>query len=190
MKKARRPARAVFLDRDGVIIDEVHFLTRPGQMRLIPGAARAIRRLRKAGLKAVVVTNQSAIARGWITHEDLARIHARLERELRKRGARLDAVYYCPHHPRVGDKVRCRCRKPGLKLLKAARRRFGLDLGASYFIGDTTVDVKTARNAGCTAILVRTGKAGKDESYKVKADKTFRDLSAAADWIIEVEGKS
>lgn len=189
MKISRRKSRAAFLDRDGVIVGDVHYLCRPDQLRLLPGAARAIRRLRRAGFKAVVVSNQSGVARGYLTLKDLQGIHRRLDLLLRSRGARLDGVYYCPHHPRIGRKGRCLCRKPKIGMLKAAARKLDLDLESCYVIGDTTTDIRTARNAGCRALLVRTGQAGKDGRYKAKPDRVFRDLAEAADWIVKAEGR-
>ena len=180
----RSKNRAVFLDRDGVIIKEVNYLRRPEQMRIIPGAAGAIARLRRAGFKVVVVSNQSVIARGHLTRRGLDVIHRLLRRELLRRGARLNAIYYCPHHPRVGLRVKCGCRKPAIGMLKAAARRFKLDLKACAMVGDMTVDLRTARNAGCAAILVRTGKGGRDGRYKAKPDAVCRNLGAAASWIL------
>ncbi|MDD5657124.1 MAG: HAD-IIIA family hydrolase [Elusimicrobia bacterium] len=178
--------RAVFLDRDGVIVEEVDYLRRLDQLRLLPGSAVAIRRLRAAGLKVVVVTNQSAVGRGWLSLPALRRIHAALRRRLGARGARLDAIYFCPHLPAAGGRA-CACRKPALGLLRRARRRFGLDFKRSYFIGDSTTDLRTARAAGCAAVLVRTGKGGRDGRYRVKPDRVCRDLAAAADWILARE---
>lgn len=111
-------------------------------------------------------------------------IHRALRRRLRAAGARLDGLYFCPHHPEVGRIRNCRCRKPGIGMLEAAKARFKLDLKASVFVGDTTTDVRTALNAGCRAVLVRTGKAGKDGAYKAVPHKVCADLSGAADWIL------
>ncbi len=175
---------AVFLDRDGVVIEEVDYLSRPEQLKLIPGAARAIARLRKAGLKVVVITNQSGVARGYLTLKTLREVHALLRRRLAAQGAALDGLYFCPHLPaRAGGKG-CDCRKPGLSLLKRAQARFHLDFSRSYFVGDSTTDVLTAKRAGCTAVLVRTGKAGRDGVYRVQPHRVCRNLPAAADWII------
>lgn len=180
-----KPARAVFLDRDGVIVEEVDYLVDPKKARLVPGSARAIVRLREAGFKAIVVSNQSAVARGMLTLRGLARVTAAIKGLLKEEGARLDAVYYCPHHPEAGRRVRCRCRKPGLALLEKAARRFKLDLKASYYVGDTTTDMLTAERAGLPGLLVATGYGGKDRAYRVRPRKRFADLAAAADWILE-----
>ncbi len=177
-------AKAVFLDRDGVLIEEVNYLRHIKQLRLLPGAARAVARLRAAGWKAVVVTNQSGVARGYVSRTGLTRIHRELRRRLKAAGARLDGLYFCPHHPDFGRARKCRCRKPGIALLEAAKKRFKLDLKASVFVGDTTTDMRTARNAGCRAVLVRTGKGGKDGAYKAAPHKICADLAGAADWIL------
>ena len=182
--KPRARGRAVFLDRDGVIVEEVNYLSSPGQLRLIPGSAGAIARLRKAGFRAVVVSNQSAVARGLLSLKGLGEIHRALVRLLRRRGARLDAIYFCPHHPRAGGRKGCGCRKPKTGMIEAAARRFRLDLSRCYLVGDSTTDIRTALNAGCRPVLVRTGKAGKDGLYRAKPEKVCRDLSRAADWIL------
>ena len=180
MKPGRTPRRAVFLDRDGVIVREVDYLSRISQLKVIPGAARAMRNLRAAGFKVVVVTNQSGVARGMFSLAQLARIHRELKKRLAMSGAKWDALYFSPHHPDSGHPMR----KPGSGMLLAAKRRFRLDLTSSYLVGDTTTDIKTARNARCTAILVRTGYAGRDRRYNVKPDRRCDDLAAAARWII------
>jgi len=184
----RRQNRAAFLDRDGVVIAEVDYLRRPEQVRLLPGAARAIVRLRRAGFKVVVATNQSGVARGYLSQVALHEIHGLMRRLLAVRGARLDALYFCPHLPREAGGRRCPCRKPALGMLRRARRRFGLDLKRSYFVGDSTTDVLTARRAGCRAVLVRTGKGGRDGVYRARPHKVCRDLAAAAKWILRQEG--
>jgi len=185
--------KAVFLDRDGVVITEADYLRDEKDLSLMPGAAAALVRLRRAGFKLVVVTNQSGVARGYFTLSTLARIHRTLRRLLRQKGARLDAIYFCPHHPEAaaGGRhpagVRCRCRKPGTAMIEKATKRFSIDLPSSYFVGDTTTDVKTAKNAGCRSILVKTGYGGKDGAYRVKPDAAARDLSHAARLILARE---
>ena len=173
---------AAFLDRDGVLLRFVDHLSDPGRVRLLAGACAAVRLLRRAGLPVIVISNQPAVARGLLDERGLAEIHARMLAALRRGGARLDAAYYCPHHPDFGR--RCRCRKPGTAMLEAAARRFGLDLRASWLVGDTTVDLKTARNAGCVGLLVRTGRGGRDRKFAVRPARSFRNLLAAARWIV------
>jgi len=175
----------VFLDRDGVVVEEVDYLRRPSQLKLIPGAAEAIVRLRRAGFLVVVVSNQSGIARGYFTLGDLRKIHAKLRAELKARGARLDAIYFCPHHPEAGARVDCACRKPKIGMLLEAKKRFKIDFKKSFLVGDASADMGAARKAGVAAILVSTGYAGKDGKNKMaKPDARVKDLGAAADWIL------
>jgi D-glycero-D-manno-heptose 1,7-bisphosphate phosphatase len=173
--------RAVFLDRDGVLVEERDYLSRPDQLSVLPGVPKALKELRAAGYKLVVVTNQSGVARGYFSLAMLGRIHRELKRRLAESGAKWDALYFSPHGPDSAHPWR----KPGIGMLKAAKKRFGLDLKSSFFVGDTTADVQTALNAGCTAILVRTGHGGRDGKHpKAKPDKTCADLAAATRWIL------
>jgi D-glycero-D-manno-heptose 1,7-bisphosphate phosphatase len=154
-----RPA-AIFLDRDGTINEDVGYAAHPNEISLYPYAGEAIRLINEAGLKTIVVTNQSGIARGFLNETMLERIHDHLRGELARQGARLDAFYYCPHHPRIGpqpyQKV-CRCRKPQTGMLELAAREHGIDLAASYVIGDKVSDINLAVNAGSRGVLVKTG---------------------------------
>jgi len=183
VRKRAPKRRAVFLDRDGVINREVDYLSRVEQIAVLPGAPQALKALRAAGFKVVVVTNQSGVARGYFSEAQLRRIHRELKKRLARAGGKWDALYYSPHAADSAHPMR----KPGIGMLKKAQTRFRLDLKASYFVGDTTTDVQTARNAGCVAVLVRTGKGGRDGKYAVKADRTCRDLAAAARWILARE---
>jgi D-glycero-D-manno-heptose 1,7-bisphosphate phosphatase len=154
----RRPA--VFFDRDGTLNEEIEFLSVPEQLRLISGAGRAVRAINEGGFLAFVISNQSGIARGLFTEEDLIPIHAKFEKELGASGARVDRIYYCPHHPTAGIppyRVDCDCRKPRTGMLRRAEKDMGADLSRSYVIGDRIVDVLAARNAGAKGILVLTG---------------------------------
>ena len=176
--------RAVFMDRDGVLIKEVNYLSRLEDMKLIPMAAQSIAKLRAAGFKTIVISNQSAVARGFLSLSDLGRITRVLRSDLLKQNssAKLDAIYYCPHHPDF-DKP-CACRKPGIELILKAQKRFKIDLKSSYFIGDTSVDMLAAKNAGCVPLLVKTGKAGKDGLHKAKPRKVCKNLAVATRWIL------
>ena len=152
--------QAVFLDRDGTINEEVGYLDRMEKLQLIPGAAEAIRLINKSGMKAVVVTNQSGVARGIFTESFVAETHARLGEMLRAEGASLDGIYYCPHHPTEGrgDYLRvCECRKPAPGLLLRAAAELHLDPARSYMVGDTLKDIEAGGRAGAQGILVRTG---------------------------------
>jgi histidinol-phosphate phosphatase family protein len=143
---------AVFLDRDGTLIDDEHYLADPDRVRLRPGAARAVRRLREAGLATVVVTNQSGIARGLFGEAEYEAVRARLDALLAAEGAALDASYHCPHHPDFGEA--CACRKPGIALFQQAASEHALDLARSAFVGDRFRDVAPAARFGALGVLV------------------------------------
>ncbi|MBI4428834.1 MAG: D-glycero-beta-D-manno-heptose 1,7-bisphosphate 7-phosphatase [Ignavibacteriales bacterium] len=150
----------IFFDRDGTINAEVDFLSDPDELELLPGVAEAIREANELGLKVFVITNQSGIARGFLSEHDLEKVHKKLRALLSVRGARIDKIYYCPHHPEFGKQpynVACDCRKPNTGMLKAAARTFGVDLLKSFVVGDRFVDMKAGENAGCTTVLVLTG---------------------------------
>jgi histidinol-phosphate phosphatase family protein len=188
--EVKRPA--IFLDRDGTINEEVSYLTRPEQLKLIPGAAAGIRQLREAGYRIAVITNQPVIARGDLTAAGLLRIHDHMEMELSREGAFLDGIYYCPHHPNKGFegerpelKFECECRKPGVGMVRRAVSELNLDLRGSWLIGDRTGDVQTAYNCGVRAVLVRTGIGGRDRCYGAAPGYVFDDLAAAARFIVQ-----
>ncbi len=150
----------VFFDRDGTINTEIDFLTRPEEVRLIPQAARAIREANELGVKVLIITNQSGIARGLLTESDLSAIHKRLIDLLYQEGARLDGIYYCPHHPDYGlppYKKVCNCRKPQTGMLEQAADEHRIDLRKSFVIGDRCVDMMAGKSAGCGTALVLTG---------------------------------
>ena len=152
--------RAVFIDRDGTISEEVGYINHPSRYRVFPYAAEAVRTLNEAGWLALLVTNQAGVARGYFAEEMIGRVHAILARELERGGARLDAVYYCPHHPSVGEapyRAACDCRKPRPGLIRRAAEDFDLDLAASWMVGDRHSDVVLARNAGVRAAFVLSG---------------------------------
>ncbi|MBV9773562.1 MAG: HAD family hydrolase, partial [Gemmatimonadetes bacterium] len=128
---------AVFLDRDGTVIHDAEYLSDPAGVRLMPGAGEAVARLNRAGIPVVLVTNQSGIGRGYFTEADFRAVQARLAEVLAAAGARLDAVYYCPHGPDDG----CDCRKPALGLWLRAAREMGLDLERSWYVGDRARDL-------------------------------------------------
>lgn len=166
-RNLRNKQKAVFLDRDGTINKYVGFLTRPEQFDLLPGAADAIRMINKSGYLAIVVTNQPVIARGDCTWEELQQIHDKMETELGKEGAFLDAIYVCPHHPEKGFederpeyKFDCECRKPKPGLLLQAARDFNIDLSQSYMVGDSERDTSAGEVCGIKkSILIETNEA-------------------------------
>lgn len=174
--------RAVFLDRDGTINIEKDYLYRIADLEFVPGAAEAVRMLNDSGYFVVVVTNQSGVARGYYTEEDVEILHRHIGRELEKSGARIDAWLYCPHHPdgRGSYALPCKCRKPLPGMLKEAARRFNIDLDASIMIGDKLADISAGQAAGCRTILVRTGYGTEEESLVSDSTCVFDDLLSAA----------
>ena len=166
--------RAVFLDRDDTIMVDAVYTKDPEDVRLLPGAAEGIRVLADAGFLNVIATNQSGLGRGYFTEEDLAAVNGRLRHELRARGADYDALYYCPHQP----EDTCDCRKPKPGLLLRAAADLGIDLDASYCIGDREWDVEAGRAAGMRTILVTNGQHG--ENLGVQPDHVASDLTEAA----------
>ena len=181
---------AVFLDRDGTVIREADYLRAPEQLRLLPRASAAIRRLNEAGFVVVVTTNQSGIARGILSETDLALTHDVLQQRLARRGAHLDAIYYCPHHPEIGPakyRRRCQCRKPEPGMLLEAAAELGLDFSRSFSVGDSARDLLAGRRVGCRTVLVRTGygrRAEADYGDQLPADHIADDLAGAVDWIV------
>lgn len=177
--------RAVFLDRDGVIIDNKHHLTKLSDVKFIRGSAQAIKLLNK-NFRVIVVSNQSVVARKKSTKAKVKKINDHIKRKLAEEGACIDAFYYCPHHPDFSGK--CLCRKPAIGMLLKAKEKFGLDLYKSFFIGDKTHDIKAGKNACCTTILVKTGYGGSDEEYAVRPDYTEKNLLAAAKRVDSLTG--
>ena len=152
--------RAVFIDRDGTISEEVGYVNHVSRYRVFPFAAEAVRALNDAGWLAVLVTNQAGVARGYFAEEMVGAVHGLLARELERGGARLDAVYYCPHHPAVGEppyRQDCDCRKPRPGLIRRASDELSVDLDSSWMVGDRYGDVELARNAGLRSAFVLSG---------------------------------
>ncbi|MGX5800338.1 HAD-IIIA family hydrolase [Bradyrhizobium sp. Arg314] len=187
------PQKAVFLDRDGCInVDHGH-IDRPERFELIEGAAAAIGCFNRAEYRTIVVTNQPVVARGDCSVRDLRMIHNKMETELGRRGAFVDAIYFCPHHPDRGFagevealKVRCECRKPSTGLVDDAVQALNIDRSQSWIIGDSSTDVALAKRSGIRSILVETGAGGLDSKYLVMPDYTVPDLFAAANFILTV----
>ena len=185
--------RAVFLDRDGTVNEEVGYLSDLRRLRLIPGAGAAIRRLNEAGLKVVLVTNQSGVARGYFPESFVHDTHALLETMLREEGARLDGIYYCPHHPTAGNSLHtmaCDCRKPGTGLIDRAARELDIDVKNSFTAGDKWSDIELGQRAGTRTVLVRTGFAPDDPGNirppQVRdPDFLAHTIAEAVDWIIK-----
>jgi D-glycero-D-manno-heptose 1,7-bisphosphate phosphatase len=172
---------AVFLDRDGTIIEDTGYPAEPAAVRLLPGAAPAIARLNQAGIPAIVVTNQSGIARGLLDEPAYAAVARQLEALLAAEGARLDADYHCPHHPDITGP--CECRKPGPLLYRMAAADHRLDLAESWWVGDRMRDVVPAERLGGRGILIAHLPGNEPSSAGVRFP-VVRDLSAAVDIIL------
>ena len=184
--------RAILMDRDGVLNEEVNYLQRPEQLKLIDGTAEAVKKINNSDYLAIVTTNQSVVARGLCSENDVAEIHKKLDVLLGEKHAFLDDVYYCPHHPDMGFegenkqyKIECECRKPKTGMLLQAQLDFNVDKKKSFLIGDATVDIMTGVNSDIKTILVRTGYAGKDRKYDCLPDFIFENLKEAVDFVID-----
>lgn len=186
MSVAERPA--VFLDRDGTLVVERHYLSDPADVELVPGAAAAIGALHDAGYAVVVVTNQSGIARGLYSAADFHAVQRRIEAILARDGVRLDGVYHCPHHPDFTGP--CECRKPATGLYRRAARELGLDPRQSVFIGDRVKDVRPAEAFGASGILVRTGYGREHEDRTPEGVAVVDDLPAAVDRVLGHLGRA
>lgn len=179
--------RAVFIDRDGTISEEVGYINHASRFRLFPYAASAIKHLNENSWLAIVTTNQAGVARGYFAEEMVKTVHERMISELENDGARLDAIYYCAHHPSVGDppyRVDCDCRKPKPGLITRAARDLDIDLGKSWMVGDRYSDIELARNAGVKSAFVRSG-YGRGEWEHQRASWTHQPDLAAED-LLEV----
>jgi D-glycero-D-manno-heptose 1,7-bisphosphate phosphatase len=152
--------RAVFIDRDGTLSEEVGYINHPSRFRLFPYATDAIKHLNENGWLAIVTTNQAGVARGYFSEEMIANVHEGMTKNLESAGARLDAIYYCAHHPSVGEppyRFDCDCRKPKPGLISRAAHDFEIDLHESWMVGDRYSDVELARNAGVKSAFVLSG---------------------------------
>ena len=185
---------AVFLDRDGTLIEEVGYLDRVDRVRLFPWSVSAIRALNDARIPIVLITNQSGVARGFFTEAVVDDVHRHIGGLLAAGGAHIDAYYYCPHHRdgKIAEyAIACDCRKPGRGLVDRAVQELGIDPTRSFTVGDRWLDVALARNIGGRGVLVRTG-YGADEEHRapdgLSADKVVNNLVEAASWILETVG--
>ena len=186
------PQPVVFIDRDGTLNEEVNHLKHHSELHLLPGVAQAIRRLNESDYRCCVVTNQPVVARGECLFADLREIHNKLDWLLGRQGAYVDRLYYCPHHPDKGFagerpelKTECACRKPGTGMIDQAVVDLNVSRERSWLIGDSSVDMATARNAGIRSILVETGYAGLDYRSWIAPDFSMPDLSQAVNFVLE-----
>jgi D-glycero-D-manno-heptose 1,7-bisphosphate phosphatase len=184
--------RAVFLDRDGTVNVEVGYLSNLNQLRLIPGAGEAIKRLNRKGLKVVLVTNQSGVARGFFSESFVLETHVLLRKMLSQEGANIDGIYYCPHHPKAGNShytKECDCRKPGTGMINRAAKDLSIDVNKSFVVGDKWSDVELGQRAGASSILVKSGFA-QDDIGNVRPDHLndpdfiAHTITEAVEWIL------
>lgn len=189
------PQVAVFLDRDGTLNREVDGVLKPDALELLPGAGEAVRLLNHNGIRAVVITNQPFVAKGFCSEADVEEVHQQMEILLGGEHAFLDRIFWCPHHPERGFegeradlKVPCQCRKPGIGMVERARQELNLDLSRCWLVGDTTTDLETARKAGLRSILVRSGYGGSDGKYSSASWAVAGDILEAVRLIIAEMG--
>ena len=191
-KNLKNRQRAIFLDRDGTMNVSKGFISNADDLELIPGTIEAIKAINKSGALAIVITNQPVIARGECSFEELHNIHNKLKTLLGEKGAFVDDIFYCPHHPDKGFegeipelKFDCECRKPKTGMIDEAVKKYNIDLSKSYMVGDSTMDLELARNAGVKSVLVDTGFAGNDGKYDRSCDIEAKDLLDAIEKIIK-----
>lgn len=180
------PKIAVFLDRDGTLNHDSGYVRTPGAFSVFPETGPALAKLNQAGVLVLVVTNQSGIARGFLNQDDLFQIHEKLRLEMKAHGAWIDDIFVCPHHP----DDRCRCRKPHSGMFEEALRRYDVDLGRSYMVGDKVLDVQAANRVGAKGVLVVTGPLSQqavqaNRSGEVKAHCVVNGIKEAVDWILQ-----
>ena len=191
-KNLKNRQRAIFLDRDGTMNVSKGFISNADDLELIPGTIEAIKAINKSGALAIVITNQPVIARGECSFEELHNIHNKLKTLLGEKGAFVDDIFYCPHHPDKGFegevpelKFDCECRKPKTGMIDEAVDKYNIDLSKSYMVGDSTMDLELARNAGVKSVLVDTGFAGNDGKYDRSCDIEAKDLLDAVEKTIK-----
>lgn len=191
-KNLKNRQRAIFLDRDGTMNVSKGFISNADDLELIPGTIEAIKAINKSGALAIIITNQPVIARGECSFEELHNIHNKLKTLLGEKGAFVDDIFYCPHHPDKGFegevpelKFDCECRKPKTGMIDEAVKKYNIDLSKSYMVGDSTMDLELARNAGVKSVLVDTGFAGNDGKYDRSCDIEAKDLLDAVEKIIK-----
>jgi histidinol-phosphate phosphatase family protein len=188
-KKNKRPA--IFMDRDGTLVEDIDLLHKVEDLKLFPFSSSAIKKINDSDFIAFLITNQPVVARNLCDVSVVTQIHSKLEGLLGMEGAYLNDIYFCPHHPDKGYpeenpnlKIDCECRKPKTGMISRALSEYNIDAGNSWFIGDATVDIQTGINAGMKTVLVRTGKDGQDKKFEVSPDLVFDNLADAVDFIL------
>lgn len=178
--------KAVFIDRDGTINMDVHYLNDPDKFKMYPGVGEGVRKLKDNGFKIIVITNQSGIARGYFTEKQLSDIHEKMKKEFQEFNVILDGIYFCPHHP--DDK--CNCRKPNTGLFEKAIKDHNIDVSRSYMVGDKTLDIGAGQKAGVLTILLpephirKEYLAGKN-GWEYIPDYIAEDFKDAVEWILK-----
>jgi D-glycero-D-manno-heptose 1,7-bisphosphate phosphatase len=189
---------AVFMDRDGTICEEVGYVNHLSRSRLLPNSLEAIRMVNRAGYLAIVATNQSGVARGLFSEDLVRAVHSQLRGWVETGGGRLDALYFCPHHPREGAppyRADCDCRKPRPGMLRRAAAEHDIDLGRSWMIGDGVVDMEAGAAAGARIVHVLTGygrglRENQPERFAVQPEHTAADLLEAVRYIVARDGRA
>lgn len=184
-------SKAVFLDRDGTVnvLTPGEYVLHPRDIRLLPGVTKAIKKLNSLGYLVIIITNQGTIGRGVLTEKKLDEIHDIIIRRLARKGAKIDAVYHCPHHPKAvlpGHAIQCACRKPNIGMILKAFRQFSINKKKSFLIGDTTADILAGKRAGVKTILVKTGYGGSDGKHDVKPDFIAKNILDAVKFIHKI----
>ena len=184
--------KAIFIDRDGTLIEEKGLVTRISQIKFFPFSAKSLRRINDSGYLCIVITNQPVIARGDITEDELKYIHNFMEFKLGEDGAYIDDLFYCPHHPDSGYtgevphlKIKCDCRKPGIKLIEDAIKKYNISREDSWFIGDQTSDILAGKRSGLSTILLKTGHGGNDQKYSVEPTHISQNIFDAVNLILD-----
>lgn len=187
--------KAVFLDRDGVLIEDTDLLTEEAKLRVLAGVPEALITLRQAGFLLMVISNQPVVARGLITEAGVEQIHRALDARLQSAGAGIDRYYFCPHHPKATlpqYRMNCECRKPQPGMLLRAAQECGIDLAQSFCVGDRLTDIVAGAKAGCRTVLVQTGRhldplieSAAPVDLSIKPDWTCANLKEAAAWILK-----
>ena len=183
--------RAVFLDRDGTIIEDVGYLNECSKIKFLPRVSKAIKLLNKNRFKVIVVTNQSGVARGYFTEETVKEINQNIQELLAKQGAFIDKIYYCPHHLEgTIEEYRkdCLCRKPNPGMIEKAAHEFGIDLKNSFVIGDKRSDVEAGHRVGCKTIFLRRDSSlDKEREITLMSNHIDTDLYEAARWLVKLD---
>ena len=188
--------RAVFLDRDGTLIQELGHIGHIKQVKFIKGVFTALRQLRGHGFKLVIISNQSGVARGIITRPQVEKINRYVLKNLFQRDISIDGIYYCPHHPKQGHNIyrrKCSCRKPAVGMVRNAQRKLNLSTRKNYVVGDKLTDVELAKKIRAKGILVLTGfgneQLSRSDNGTTKPDYVARNILQAARWIIRLENR-